>query len=481
MKTQKETRDKIYVVDTNIILNSLENLTLISDDGKNTIVIPETVLIELEDKKKDMGELGYQARSFIRMMDEGIEEGTVTRNVGLENEYSVVKFKTKTNVKIHVISKNHYQCEKYLHNIKEINDKKIIEVAEISKEYYVGKKVVFLSIDLYARIFGKLKKVATESLRIKETQKKEFSLIKKIEVYPSTIETLDGKDIIEIDPEYKIENFSYHFINIENTSIVKYAIIVNGKIKVVNDEVDFKGLNVKPKNIQQKFLTKAILTPEIDTIVVDARAGSGKTLLALSAAMKLVGGNSIYNKIIYVRNSIESLEKGAEVGFLSGNDEKFRIYNMALYDNLDFIATKLLDKKNDKDAPPISKEVLDAKVVELKSKFNIQTLWPGEARGRTLDNAIVIMDEWQNSSPNTTQLILSRFNEACKVILIGSNKQIDNMYLNKYNNGLTNMLNFACNESIKDRHTLTFFATTMETSVRGKFAHFADEFFGDKK
>lgn len=61
--------------------------------------------------------------------------------------------------------------------------------------------------------------------------------------------------------------------------------------------------------------------------------------------MKLMKLNTSYNKIVYVRNSVESLQKGEDVGYLSGNDEKFRIYNMALYDNLEFIATKLLDKR----------------------------------------------------------------------------------------------------------------------------------------
>ena len=62
----------------------------------------------------------------------------------------------------------------------------------------------------------------------------------------------------------------------------------------------------------------------IDLLVIDAKAGSGKTLMSIVSAMRLID-LSFMTKIVYVRNSIESLDKGAEVGFLAGNDEKFRI------------------------------------------------------------------------------------------------------------------------------------------------------------
>jgi PhoH-like ATPase len=100
-------------------------------------------------------------------------------------------------------------------------------------------------------------------------------------------------------------------------------------------------------------------------------------------------------------------------------------------------------------------------------------LWPGEARGRTLSGAIVIMDEWQNSSENTTQLILSRLDNTCKAIVIGSNRQIDNPYLSKYNNGLTKLL-MATHE---DNNHLRMFAIELEKAVRGRFAEFAEEQF----
>ena len=85
------------------------------------------------------------------------------------------------------------------------------------------------------------------------------------------------------------------------------------------------------------------------------------------------------------------------------------------------------------------------------------------------------MDEWQNSSNNTTQLILSRLDNNCKAIIIGSNRQIDNMYLNRFNNGLTSLLK----QTKKEQPHISLFAIELDKSVRGKFSHFADEIFGD--
>jgi PhoH-like ATPase len=209
-----------------------------------------------------------------------------------------------------------------------------------------------------------------------------------------------------------------------------------------------------------------------ELLVIDAKAGSGKTLLSIVSAMRLID-KGYYDKIVYVRNSIESLDQGAEVGFLSGNDEKFRIYNMALSDTLEFIAKKDLKKSENRE----NKEAIESKISELTNRYCIETLWPGEARGRTLNSAVVIMDEWQNSSEKTTQLILSRLDETCMAIVIGSNRQIDNMYLNKYNNGLTSLL-----KQTNFKHPeLKMFAIELEKAVRGKFAEFTERIFEKRK
>ena len=456
---------KAYVLDTNIILHNSHVLKDLSDGGNNIIVIPETVLIELEDFKKNFTELGYQARNFARML-----ALCVVESVDTKDSFRVVKMRYKQEIAIHLFSKTLYTSDIDSQFINESNDKRIIEVASGAQAYYPEYKVIFLSLDVYARMFGLFYNVTVESLREDRSDVPEFEFVKQFPMDSSLFNTLDKKLITDVDPERTGDNYSYEFISADGNSA--YAIISpGGIIHMLNEELDFRGLEVKPINLKQKFFMKALLSDMYDIHVIDARAGSGKTLMAFVAAMRLVSKGG-YEKIVYVRNSIESVDKGADIGYLSGNDEKFRIYNMALYDTLEFIAKKKMKKRDNTQEPQIA---IEKKVADLMTKYNIEKLWPGEARGRTLSNAIVIMDEWQNSSNNTTQLILSRLDNNCKAIIIGSNRQIDNMYLNRFNNGLTSLLK----QTKKEQSHISLFAIELDKSVRGKFSHFADEIFGD--
>ena len=452
-------KEKIYVIDTNIILQNIQNLYRISDNGTNILVVPETVLFELEDKKKLSSELGYYSRAFARLLAK-----MKTKEIDHKKGFKVVKYFNDELV-LHVIAKDTYEENIEQVHLSECNDKRIIEVAVIAQEYYKGSQVIFLSLDVYARTFAQFKAIKTETLHDDKSTVPRFEFIKNFNLDSSVFNTLDGKRIKDIDKDYSLQNFSYSFISEDGNKT--YALQHNEKIDLIKEN-DFKALSVKPVNLKQKLFTKAILSNAFDLLVIDAKAGSGKTLMSVVSAIRLID-LGMYDKIIYVRNSIESLDKGADIGYLSGNDEKFRIYNMALNDTLEFISKKHLKKSENRE----NKESIESKINELTSKYCIETLWPGEARGRTLGNAIVIMDEWQNSSEKTTQLILSRLDETCMAIVIGSNRQIDNMYLNKYNNGLTSLLKQTNNA----HEELNMFAIELEKAVRGKFAEFTERIF----
>ncbi|PLY07607.1 MAG: phosphate starvation-inducible protein PhoH [Arcobacter sp.] len=456
-------KEKVYVLDTNIILQNVQNLSRISDNSTNNIVIPETVLLELEDKKKLTNELGYYSREFARLLAK-----MKIKEIDYKTGFKVVKL-YNDEMTLHIISKDKYESEIEQVHLSESNDKRIIEVAAIAQDYYKGIQTVFLSLDVYARTFALFKGIKAETLHDDKSTVPKFEFVKYINLDSSRFNSLDGSDIKKFDEEYSYENFCYAFESEDGNKA--YSVIINERINILNDS-DFKSLQVKPANLKQKLFMKAILSDMFELIVIDAKAGSGKTLMSITAAMRLIDLGH-YDKIVYVRNSIESLDRGADVGYLAGNDEKFRIYNMALQDTLEFIAKKHLKKSENKE----NKESIESKISELTSKYCIETLWPGEARGRTLSEAIVIMDEWQNSSEKTTQLLLSRLDESCMAIVIGSNRQIDNLYLNKYNNGLTSLL-----KQTRNKHPeINMFAIELEKAVRGKFAEFTERIFERKR
>lgn len=311
---------KIYVLDTNIILHNIHMLKELSDNGNNVIVIPETVLIELEGFKKNFTELGFQARTFARML-----ATTKVNEVDFKNNCRIVKMK-QDDTNIHLFAKTKYESDLDSNHIDESNDKRIIEVANAAQEYYKGHKVIFLSLDIYARMFGLLSNIKVESLREDRSDVPEFMFIKTLKLDSSYFNTIDNKPIQDYDEEYTCENYSYEFISEDGNSL--YALICpSGLIHIIDENIDFKGLEVKPINLKQKFFMKSILSNLYDIHIIDAKAGSGKTLMAFTAAMRLIDKGA-YEKIVYVRNSIESVDKGADVGYLAGNDEKFRIYNM---------------------------------------------------------------------------------------------------------------------------------------------------------
>lgn len=129
---------KVYVLDTNIILHNTNFIKELCDGGKNIIVIPETVLIELEEFKKNFTELGYQARSFARML-----ASCKVLEVDIQDPYRVVKMQFEEDVLIHLFSKTAYTSDIDSKYINESNDKRILEVASGAQVYYEDAKVVF--------------------------------------------------------------------------------------------------------------------------------------------------------------------------------------------------------------------------------------------------------------------------------------------------------------------------------------------------
>ena len=464
-------KHKVYCLDTNIILDDPSNILKLYDDGNNTIIIPEVVIDELDAKKSGFDDINYNARQFARLLEDSeILEKTFHKDL------TIIKTKIESlNVELYIISQENYKCEdsKVAQNI--LNDRKILEVAKGVHDYHKDKKnkeVVFLSLDIMCRTRALSMGLETETLKGKD-QELNYNFHKFIII--ETDVKLEGKEVISIDSDYKPENYSYT-IECQDTGRQRLFYVFNSRLYEV-DEAELERQTVKPINKEQKFFVNSIISGNADIICIDAKAGSGKTLLALSSAMKLVKQKK-YSRILYIRNSIESLDKGEDVGYLPGLAEKFAVYNHPLQDSLKYIARTEVKKsksntsKGNQDIKEL--ELLITEKVENYIKaFNIETCWVGELRGRTFDNAIVVVDEAQNMSSKTLQLVLSRLDSTCKVIVIGSNKQIDNMYTNKYINGLSTLL-----KSCKDKHEeVRLFAGELNKVVRGPITEFAERIF----
>jgi len=465
------TFDKYYILDTNILLEDASNIYKLSQDGKNLIILAETVLDEIDTKKSGFDEINFQAREFARIL----ENSTILNSIKKDN-YKIIRLKIENNKNtiIDIISKDEYEVNTKNVSLNIINDRKILEIATFANTYY-KHQVEFLSLDIMARTRAISLDIKTDALVGKDKDVLDLDFIKEIEIKFEEQEFLDNQLIEKIDTDYKPYNFSYCF-KIKSSDQVILANIQNKRIKLL-DEDEIRDQIITPLNKEQLFFSDAILNHFYNVLVVEAKAGSGKTLLALSGALKLVRQKH-FQKIIYIRNSIESLDKGEDVGYLPGLEEKFKIYNHPLMDSLDYIIRSEYKRKRNKKNPDAQISELDdtevtARIEQMISNYGIETMWVGEMRGRTLSNSFIIIDEAQNMSNKTMQMVLSRIDSSCKVVILGSNKQIDNFYVNKYTNALTTLLKSTKSED----NLVNIFAIKLQKVLRGPITEWAEQIF----
>ena len=463
--------DKYYVLDTNILLEDASNVYKLSQEGRNLIILPETVLDEIDTKKSGFDEINFQAREFARIL----ENSSIINSIK-KDSYKIirVKIENEKNTIIDIISKDEYEVNIKNISLNIINDRKILEIATFANSYYKNQ-VEFLSLDIMARTRAISLDIKTDALVGKDKDVFDFDFIKEIDINFDDLEFIYNQTIDKYDPEYKPYNFSYCF-KVKSSDQVLLANIQNKRIKLL-DEAEIRDQVITPLNKEQLFFSDAILSHFYNVLIVEAKAGSGKTLLALSGALKLVR-QKFFQKIIYIRNSIESLDKGEDVGYLPGLEEKFKIYNHPLMDSLDYIIRSEHKRKRSKKNPDTTISELDDREVteridQMISNYGIETMWVGEMRGRTLSNSFIIIDEAQNMSNKTMQMVLSRIDNSCKVVILGSNKQIDNFYVNRYTNALTTLLKSTQN----DNNLVNIFAIKLEKVLRGPITEWAENIF----
>ena len=447
------------VLDTNVILNNAHNI--FTFPANTTIVIPETVVDELDSKKSVIGEIGFQAREFGRLLARA-SKLPLERSASL----TIAKFELD-DINIHLTSTSNYPD--YTDTSPSvINDRKIIEIAKQYEALYGN--VTFYSIDVMCRTRAESEGLSTSDF--KEVERTDYEYVKTISLDFDTFSNVHNKPILTVDPEYKPENYSYIF-TCSDTTQHKLANIYNGNVDVLGKvtETELRTQAITPANNEQLFLSRAIQDTTIDVIILEALSGSGKTLVSLSNAMAMINRNNSYDSILYIRASINDVPNEEEVGFLPGLEEKFAVYYHPIKDALEHIARKKLS------ASKLKGEDLEAAVIEevdkLIVKHRIQCMTGLGMRGRTFTNCIAIIDEVQGQSKASLQKMLTRFGKGCKVIIVGSQRQIDNKFLTKFNNGLSVLLD----DCAKESPLIKKFAINLRKVVRSPLSEWAETLF----
>jgi PhoH-like ATPase len=433
---------KQFLIDTSVIIDSpATNLFSLFQNGENDIYITEVVLQELDKHKISLNpEVNSAARSFFRAVDEKpFEEVKVGAKGSDKISKTILRFENMEPIEIFIINRSNYNLPS---NVP--NDSKILEVA---KDY----GMTLVTNDISFKVIAMGEGVNAETLKVNSVMSPEnIDFLREFEVDEADIENF-------IKTTHSSEKkWNQVIINETKDGLLtgrKQYFIVNGSglIKIRSESEDFKELIVKPHNLEQKFYAEMLQLP-FKIMAVTGSTGSGKTLMAIQEAIRKVKDpESLIDGVIYMRYTVNTNDKHAELGFRSGDEsQKLGYFNYPLYSAINFIIEKDMERKNHskKAMEEASKSGINKN--EYTEKFmqdhNIIVADIAHARGITLSNKVVIFDEVQNAPNSILQLIGTRIGKNAPIILMGDFRQVDHPYLSKNRNALVSLLRLAEND-----------------------------------
>lgn len=402
---------KTFVLDTNVILHDPQSI--FSFEGSR-VVLPLTVIEELDTFKRNNDERGRSARYISRKLDELRKGGKLSNWVPLEHGG-----KLKVEIQVSDGLPKAFSAH--------TKDNEILSCALYLKKQ--GENIVFISKDINLRI-------KAESLGL-ETQDYEKEKVDLDELYKGWREAAVSGE--EIDAFYKDKRLpssiadlvpnEFVILKAEGTSksaLARYDLKSKALVPLV--KADTAPWGIKPLNTEQRFALELLLNPDIQLITLVGLAGSGKTMIALASALQQTLEEKIYRRILVARPVIAV---GHDLGFLPGTkEEKLTNWMGAIYDNLSFLLEK----------PKGSVETSDMDIQMLMEDGVLEIEAVTYLRGRTLPGLLIIIDDAQNLTPHEIKTIISRAGQGAKIILTGDPHQVDNYYLDAASNGLTNLV-----------------------------------------
>lgn len=415
-----------YVLDSNVLLSDPLSLTAFED---NTIIIPFIVLEELDAHKSRQDEVGRNARSVNRALDELRDTGSLTDGVILPSGGTI---------RVVGIDKSARDSLNIPVELKESKADNIIIVTMMClKEKHPDAVLVTRDINV---------RVKCDALGLKSEDYRQLHAV------TATTDFYTGVSIRQVDEEMiselhdlrecllpdAIQLHQNEIAVLKNhSSASAIARRVGNKLKLVTQHEAVYGL--KPRNKEQNFSLELLLDPEIKLVSLTGPAGVGKSLISLAAGLeqlKTVGKIGLYDKLIITR-SVQPV--GKDLGFLPGTlDEKLEPWIAPTKDNLSFLMnapkhpTREKKRTKEKHEEPYLSLLRDNGIIEIEALAFI--------RGRSISNAYILIEEAQNLSAHEVKTIITRAGDNTKVVLVGDVHQIDNPHLDIYTNGLTHVV-----------------------------------------
>ena len=416
--TKKKQEIKNFILDTNI---PLLDPTCILGFKEHNVCIPIVVLEELDNFKKGNEAVNVNAREFGRVLKKMV--GDELFNGGLSLGKNLGKLTIALGVD--------YPKEMEQSFSEDTPDHRILAIALTKKQQ--GEIVVLVTNDLNLQMKARALGVLSESYRndsVKDMTKI-YESISEVVLTEKEWEEIYSKNLKEQYPiPSRFRDYPLNQLFVlkakENELEAKESLLVRkGESEFISIRKNEKVFRIQAKNHEQEFAFDALLDPKISLVALTGKAGTGKTLLALAAALKQ---KEQFEEILVARPAVEMSDK--TLGFLPGDkDEKIDPYMMPIYDNLAVI--READKPKQRTNEPIR---------EWAKANNIQVLVLNYIRGRSLAGRFIIIDEAQNLTPHEVKTIITRAGVGTKIVIIGDVSQIDSPYQNERSNGLSYLI-----------------------------------------
>ncbi len=420
---------KTYILDTNVLLHDPKAIFKFEE---NDLVIPITVIEEIDRFKKDQTETGRNAREISRILDRFREKSRLTEGVKLDGGGQLL-------VEI-------YQSTHLEHLPPELQtdmgDNRILAVALDYNERSQGP-VIFVTKDTNLRI-----KADAVGLRAEDYESDKVSIE---ELYSGTAEAFVDKDVVDhfyaeghlqLEGDY-CPNQCVTLVNASNpshTAIGRHD-GPSGEFHCLI-KAPHEGLwGLHPRNREQQFALDLLLNDDIQLVSLVGKAGTGKTLLAIAAGLHKVADEGKYSRLLVSR---PIFPMGRDLGYLPGTvEEKLTPWMQPIFDNIDLLLNSVDVTGKHKRG---YHELVDLGILQIEPLTYI--------RGRSIPNQFIIVDEAQNLTPHEIKTIVTRSGEGTKIILTGDPYQIDNPYVDSCSNGLSYLVEKLKGQEIAGHITL---------------------------
>lgn len=435
---------KLFVLDTNVILHDAGSFRNFKE---HDVVLPITVLEELDRFKKGNEDINFQAREFLRRIDQMTGDVLSPEGAPLGEEQG----------RLRVVISHDLDARLREVFLQDSPDNRILNTALYLQKTVADRRVIVISKDTNLRM-----KAKSLGLQAQDYVSDKIESFDKLYTGRRTIEnitsdqidrffhgdgTVPASEFPEVVDPVANENF---VLRNGSKSVLATFDAEEGSLRRIEKHSPY---GIKPRNAEQLFAIRALMNDQIKLVTLAGKAGTGKTLLALSSALACA---SSYRQILLARPVVPLSNR--DIGYLPGDiSAKMDPYMQPLFDNLSVIRHQFND--SDKEAQRINRMLEQEKLVITPLAY---------IRGRSLQRMYMIVDEAQNLTPHEIKTIITRAGEGTKIVFTGDIYQIDHPYLDSLSNGLSYMINRMKGQKL-------YAHITLEKGERSELADLASE------